>query len=290
MVKEKIESALKLNDVNSLVIDKDFYKSKEKNKEKKGRKKFVYELIPHDNYEKNKKNFKKDSESNLIEKYGIKDILNNNKYPLQEKVKNFDIQYEDKIFQYKEIKDENNKFNERYNKYYKEGEHVDFIPFKNQLNNDEGISVLQKEVFKDILISYEKKNMKIPDILNKNIFEYSPLLVPLEEIENFFRIEERLEDPNLIKEVRKMLKIYNFLKNNTNIGNSLYEYKENDFYLEGIKVENKENIQYLKKNKDLIKYKIKIQNFIDRQTDKLKEILDEKEMLMKFKEIRQNSK
>jgi len=81
------------------------------------------------------------------------------------------------------------------------------------------------------------------------------------------------------------------MKNNTKIGNSLYtNYKENEFYLDRPKVDNKESTQYLKKNNDLIKYNMKIQNFIDRQTDKLKEILDEKEMLMKFKEIRHSSK
>jgi len=283
-----------MKDINSLVINEDFYKNKEnkdEKNEKKEKKRFVYELIPNDNYEKNKKSFFKDSESNLIEKHGIEEILKNDKFPLQEKVKNFDIQYEEQISLYKEMKNENNNFNQKYHRFYKDGEPVDFVPFKNQHVKEDCVKVLQKEVFKEILIAYEQKNQKIPDILKKNIFEHSPLLVTLTDLKEFFKTEERLEDPQLLKEVRKMLKIYNYLKKNTKIGKSLFtDYNENDFILEKMKDENKEMKDFLKKNKEVFVYNKKIQSYIDRQTDKLKEILDEKEMLLKFKELRNNSK
>lgn len=294
MIKEKIESALKIKDISSLVINEDFYKSNDKDSkgQKKEKKRFIYELIPNDNYGKvQKKVFSADPEIKLIEQYGITEILRNDKFPLQEKVKNFDIQYEEKITLYKELKNDNNNFNERYHKFYKDGEPVDFVPFKNKHQMEDKMKLFEKEIFAEILKAYEFKNKKIPDILKKNIFEYSPLLVSLEELKEFYKTDERLEDAELQKEIKKMLKIYNAIRTHTKIGKSLFtDYKQDDFILERMKNNDKEKKDVTKKNKEMIKYNTKIQNFIERQTEKLKEILDEKELLNRFKEIRKRSK
>lgn len=283
IMKEKLENALKPKKSNSSIVNEDYYKSKEtwtNSRKPSSKQAFVYELIPTDNYEKNnKKTFSVNPEKNLIDTFKIEEILRNTSIPLQEKVKNFDIQFEDKIEEFRSLRNENFYFAQQFTKFYRNGEYVDFEPFKNRAENaDEIQKVLEKKIFDEVITAYERKNYKIPEFVRKNIFEISPMLVDLKKIKEFFNVPERLRNPNLLKDVKKMLHVNTLIKSGGLVNlKEFAEFCEEDFELEedNKKLTDKELVRGLKeKNKEELKGNVKLNDYVEMQAEQLKKILE----------------
>jgi len=247
---------------------------KNKNTNKKN---FIYELIPSDNYEKNKKKtFSNNPEINLIDRLKIEDILKNNRIPLQEKVKNFDIQFESKIDEYKSLNRENLNFNEKFRKFYRNGELVDFEPFKNKNENIDQLQKLtEKRVFDEIISAYEKKNYKIPEITKKNLFEISPMLVNLNSLKDYYKFPERLENEIFLKDIKRMIQmkiaIDNTGKSNTK---EIIEDITKEFDLKNNKINHKYILDNMRlTNDEEIKKNMKFKEYIELKAEELKKIL-----------------
>jgi len=272
---------LKIKKAKNIYVNEEFYKSKDEytgGQKNNNKKNFIYELIPSDNYEKNnKKTFSVNPEINLIDKLKIEEILKDSKIPLQEKVKNFDIQYESKIEDYRNLKNENCHFHEKFHKFYKNGDLVEFEPFKAKNENfDQMQKFLEKKIFDEIISAYEKKNYKIPDVIRKNIFEISPMLVDLKRIKTFYKLPERLDDEKFKKDIKKMIKM-NSTINNCGLSNVIdnTDYNEKDFILKNNNHNHKDHLVELKlKTFEELKSNLKFKEYIEIQAEELKIILN----------------
>lgn len=288
---------MKYNKNSPLIINEEYYKTNEDFTSKGGggagganstKSKFVYELIPMDNFEKNnKKLFASKGEVNLIENYRIEEILKNEKIPIQEKVKNFDIHYENKMDDFRTLKLENEHFNAQFQKFYKNGEIVEFEPFKSKNETKDEINkILERKIFDEIILAYENKNYKIPDFIKKNIFEHSPLLIDLSHIREFYNIPKRLEDPKFLKGIKKMMNINSFLSfaNNVNL-QKFAMFCESDFELHSQQPGDLKNAELQKikqESESNTRSNVKLKEYVKLQAEKLENILSENKFLKEW--------
>jgi len=266
------------------LINEEYYKLKGELTGNQNKKQFVYELIPSDNYEKNnKKTFSVNPEINLIDTLKIEEILKDNRIPIQEKVKNFDIQFETNIEEFRTVKNENTYFLQQFQKFYNNGDLVEFEPFKTnnpQVNQIQ--KMMDKQIFDEIILAYEKKNYKVPDFVKKNLFEISPMLVDLKSMKDYYNVQQRLEEPNLICDIQKMITMSNILGSKGNMKNFI-PYTENDFTLNNVAKGNQFADLKLS-NFESIKNNSKFKKFVEIQAEQLKKILNTNEFLNSIKE------
>jgi hypothetical protein len=277
VIKEMLENALRIKQTKPQLVSENYYKSKGNKSGKQKNKNFVYELIPSDNYEKNnKKTFSLNPEKNLIEIMKIEKILKDEHIPLQEKVKNFDIHFETKIEEFRTLKGENCHFNHQFHKFYRNGEYVEFEPFKAKNDNVQEIqNVLGKKIFDQIILAYEKKNYKIPDIIQKNIFEITPMLVDLNKIKEYYKIPKRLEDAGFLEDIKRMIAINSSVNSEGRASfKEFIDYCESDFLLKNNEHKNKEENELKQKNKMENSKNLQLKGYVQNQAGELKKILD----------------
>ncbi len=181
---------------------------------------------------------------------------------------------------YRSFNYDNKNFIKQFQKFYRNGELIQFEPFKSDNAVIREIQkMMEKQVFNEIISSYEVKNYKIPDFVKNNLFQISPQLVHLNEIRQFYNVSERLENHEFFKDIIKLINLYAHinLSDKSNLKN-IEEFSEKDFTLNKKSPYNElneimdKNIKYLKNNKLFKEY-------TESKAEKLKIILNSNDFI-----------